>query len=323
MSARTITRDRLVDDLRRLGIQPGDHLGLGISFRSIGRVADGPDTLIDALLEAVGPDGTIMIPAFTQLFPRTITATGRVEYIFDPARTPAYTGLVPETLRQRRDAIRSRHPVCSVAALGRLARQLTDGHDADAPAYLPYSRLAGCGGKILFIGIGDNLVGFRHEAQYLAGLLEIVPFRRRSRYRDDEGRIRTFVGRFEDGCYRKLPGLAADLRERGLVTDGRIGDADAVLLPAEESLLVMTEILLHAPERNLCGVWSCLWCRELERRLALYGAIETPRFFQKHRTIAWLLGLVNRVRLAYARVDARYTRIIELPIRAARRLLRR
>ncbi len=323
MSGRTITRDRLVDDLRRLGIQPGDHLGLGISFRSIGRVADGPETLIDALLEAVGPDGTIMIPAFTQLFPRTITATGRVEYVFDPARTPAYTGLVPETLRRRRDAIRSRHPVCSIAALGRLARQLTEGHDADAPAYLPYSRLAGCGGKLLFIGIGERMPGFNHEAQYLAGLLEIVPFRRRSRYRDGEGRIRTFVWRDEGGCFVGLWDLNPDLRELGLVTDGKIGEADAVLLPAEQSLLVMTEILRQTPARNLCGVWSCLWCRELERRLDLYGAIENPRFFQKHRTVAWLLGRVNRVRLAYANVNARCRRIIALPMRAARRLLRR
>lgn len=318
----TITRERLVRDLKRLGIQPGDHLGLGISFRSIGSVAGGPDTLINALLEAVGPDGTLMIPAFTKLYPKTTTAAGRVERVFDPARTPAYTGLVSETLRQRRGAFRSRHPVCSIVALGQLAHQLTEGHDADAPSYLPYSRLAGCGGKILCIGIGDNLVAFRHQAQYLAGLADVVPFRQRSRYRDGAGRIRTYIRRDVAGCFRKLPDLVAVLRERGLVTNGKIGEADTVLVPAGESLRVMTELLRDAPVRNLCDVWSCLWCRELERRLDLYDAIENPRFFQKHRAVAWLTGLVNRVRLAYANVDPRYKRIIRRPVRAARRLLR-
>ena len=322
-SGATITRERLVCDLELLGIQPGDHLGLGISLRSIGSVAGGPDTLIDALLEAVGPNGTLIIPAFTQPFPRTATATGGIERVFDPARTPAYTGLVSETFRQRRAAIRSQHPVCSFVALGRLARQLTEGHDADAPAYLPYSRLASCGGSVLCVGIGDNLVAFRHEAQYLAGLLDVVPFRRRSRYRDEAGRIQTFVRRDEGGCIRKLPDLVPDLRARGLATNGKIGNADALLVPAGESLRVMTELLRDNPVRNLCGRWTCLWCRELERRLDLYGAIEDPRFFQKHQAVAWLTGVVNRVRLAYANVDARYMRIIGLPIRAVRRLLSR
>jgi len=321
-SGAAIMRERLVGDLERLGVRPGDHLGLGISFRSIGGVAGGPETLIDALLEAVGPDGTLMIPVFTQRFPKTVTASGRVERVFDPARTPAYTGIVSEALRRRPGALRSRHPVCSVGALGRLARQLTEGHDAHAPAYLPYSSLADCGGKMLCIGIGDSLVAFRHQAQYLAGLLDVVPLRRRSRYRDEAGRIRTFVRRDDGGCVRRLPELVAELRDRGLVTDGKIGEADAVLVPAGESLRVMTELLQEAPARNLCGDWSCLWCRELERRLDLYGAIESPRVFQRYRAVAGMTGLVNRVRLAYARVDSPYTRMIGYPIRAARRLLR-
>ncbi len=319
----TATQERLIRDLRRLGVQPGDHLGLGVSFRSIGGVAGGPDGLVDALLAAVGPDGTLLIPAFTQLFPKTVTAAGRVEHVFDPARTPCYTGIVSETMRHRSGALRSRHPACSVVALGRCARQLTEGHDADAPSYLPYSRLADCGGKMLCIGIGDRLVAFNHQAQYLAGLLDIVPFRRRSRYRDDAGRICTFVWRDEGGCFSKLPDLTSVLRNRGLVSDGKIGDADAVLVPAAEGLEVMTEILRAEPERNLCAAWSCLWCRELERRLDLYGANADPRLFQRNRAVARLSGLINAARLAYANVDVRYRRIIELPKRVLRRLLRR
>lgn len=322
-SGATVTRERLVSDLKRLGIRRGDHLGLGISFRSIGRVQGGPDTLIDALMDVVGSGGTIMIPAFTLQFPPTKTASGGVAHVFDPVRTPAYTGIVPETLRQRREALRSRHPVCSVVALGRLAQELTKGHDAEGPYYQPYSRLADFGGKILCIGIGDNLVAFRHEAQYLAGLLDVVPFRHKTRYRDDAGRIKTFVRRGGRACTRKLPDLVTVLREQGLVTDGEVGEADTVLVPARESLRVMIEHLRRTPERFLCEAWSCLWCREVERRLDLYSAIENPKFFQKHRTVAWLTGVINRVRLAYANIDVRYTRIFKRSYRAARRFLRR
>ena len=56
-----ITKERIINDLKRSGVKNGDHLSVALSFNSIGYVDGGPNIFIDALLETVGADGTIMM----------------------------------------------------------------------------------------------------------------------------------------------------------------------------------------------------------------------------------------------------------------------
>jgi len=56
-------------DFKKIGIQKGDHLAVTLSFKSIGHVKGGPDTFIDALIEVVGSEGTIMVNTFTVCIP--------------------------------------------------------------------------------------------------------------------------------------------------------------------------------------------------------------------------------------------------------------
>jgi hypothetical protein len=51
--------------LTGLGIRPGEVLAVHSSLSSIGRVEGGPDTLIDALVETVGPEGAIVMPSYS------------------------------------------------------------------------------------------------------------------------------------------------------------------------------------------------------------------------------------------------------------------
>ena len=291
-----VSAEDIVADLRDLGVAPGDHLGLGISLKSLGPVTGGPDALIDAILEAVGESGTILIPTYTAAHRLSEVRSGKDTILFDPGSTPSYTGIVGEKVRTRESAVRSRHPTNSMAAIGRLAVHFTEGHDETAPAYSPYSRLAAAGGKILSIGIGDRLVGIRHEAQHLAGLLDVVPKRMAVRYVDSRGEERLFVRTDPGGCVRVLPALVQDLRRLGHVKDGRVGAARATLSAARGVLEAMARMLTENPAINLCRMASCAWCRELERRLNLYDRIEDPRFFQ-NPVVGALMGIINRFRI--------------------------
>ncbi len=290
-----ISKQRIISDLENMGIRKGDHVALGISLKSIGYVEGGPEAFIDALLESVGPDGTIMMNTHTKFFrPTSRVKGGKTRYIFDFRSTKAVTGIVPETFRHRGNAIRSRHPTSSVAALGKHAKYLTEDHDEHtANSFLPYSRLADIDGKYLAIGIGDRLVGFRHEAQYNAGLLGIVPWKWSVNYRDRSSNISIFTTRNINGCVRQLPVLVSYLREKGLVKDGKIGLAGAVLTPAREALETMTDLLKTRPELNLCDYVFCVWCRELEWRMRLYKRIRNPRYFQKNILVIHLIALIN------------------------------
>ena len=111
----------LVEDFRALGIRPGMSLLVHSSLRRLGPVAGGADTVIDALLSVLGPEGTLMMSA----------VSGNVnenQPVFDVRLTPATVGTLPNVFRKREGVIRSLHPIHSVAALGPKAEFFTGGH---------------------------------------------------------------------------------------------------------------------------------------------------------------------------------------------------
>ena len=60
-----ITKEQLKQDLLRLGVQKGDVLYIKASYKSIGKVDGGPLTVIDAICETVGNEGTVIFSAFS------------------------------------------------------------------------------------------------------------------------------------------------------------------------------------------------------------------------------------------------------------------
>ncbi|WP_238314740.1 AAC(3) family N-acetyltransferase, partial [Methylobacterium crusticola] len=59
-----IGRKELVRDLRRLGVTPGMDLMVHSSLSAIDFVEGGAETVVDALLQAVGKRGTLLAPSF-------------------------------------------------------------------------------------------------------------------------------------------------------------------------------------------------------------------------------------------------------------------
>ena len=100
-----VSRADLVRDLKTIGVRRGDHLAVGVAYKRVGSVEGGPGALIDALVEAVGPDGTLMMNTFTEFFYEVEVARGWVDYVFDVDSTRGITGIVPETLRMRLDSL--------------------------------------------------------------------------------------------------------------------------------------------------------------------------------------------------------------------------
>ena len=59
------TRDSLAGDLRALGIGAGDVLLVHSSLRSLGWVSGGALAVVQALLDVLGPAGTLVVPSQT------------------------------------------------------------------------------------------------------------------------------------------------------------------------------------------------------------------------------------------------------------------
>ncbi|MEM7176413.1 MAG: AAC(3) family N-acetyltransferase [Pseudomonadota bacterium] len=182
---RILGRDDLAQDLRALGVSPGDGVFVHTALGRIGHVIGGPRGLIEALMDAVGPGGLIGMPGFSKdaYDPADLHGTEgagadrahlRAQVPgFDPARSDVSgNGAVPEAFRSWPGVVRSPHPTSSVLLWGEGAADLATPHDpagwATGPA-TPWGRLrARRSMKILLIGVGWNRCSALHAAESLA-----------------------------------------------------------------------------------------------------------------------------------------------------------
>ena len=179
-----VTRRRVVRDLRRLGVEPGQALLVHASLRSLGRVAGGAKTVVSALGEAVGPTGHVVVPTGTeansntsrvhQAHIATLTPDEVARFhldmpAFDKDKTPSGMGAISEALRTTRGAARSAHPQSSFAAIGPEADLLMADHPLECHLGpdSPLGKLNKMEAQVLMIEVGYwAFTGF-HLAEYL------------------------------------------------------------------------------------------------------------------------------------------------------------
>lgn len=159
-----VTRSQLVSDFSRLGLQEGDLLYIHSSLRALGYVAGGAGTVIDALLEAVGPGGTLVLPTFTLVRGMKETLDGGT-HVFDPATSPSTVGKLTNCFLARPGVLRSEHPTHSVAALGPLAGEVTATHLEEGMNFgqgTPFEKILEGDGKVVGLGVDFSPITFYH-----------------------------------------------------------------------------------------------------------------------------------------------------------------
>lgn len=161
-----VDRNALVQGLRGLGLEAGDTVFMHSSLKSLGFVEGGVTTVIAALQEVLGPQGTLMLPTY-YLPGGTILGTCQMkDYVFDKRVHGTNMGALPAAFLATPGVCRSIHPTHSVSALGRHARHLTEAHHR-APSVFgtgsPWQRFAEIDdAKVLGLGISMGPVTFYH-----------------------------------------------------------------------------------------------------------------------------------------------------------------
>jgi aminoglycoside 3-N-acetyltransferase len=175
----TVTGAQLRQELAALGVRRGAVLLVHCSLGGIGRVDGGAATLCEALLEVLGPQGTLVVPTQTRSKSTTsresrvavsgLTALQRERYFrrvrgFEARRTRTESmGALAEFVRADPRSHRSAHPTASFAAIGRDAAAVTASH--------PYACVLGeqsplgwmyhAGATVLLLGVGyDKCTAF-------------------------------------------------------------------------------------------------------------------------------------------------------------------
>lgn len=248
-----VTRSDLTTDLQRLGVTAGEIVMVHAALSKVLPVLGGPDAVIAALRDAVGPQGTLMAYLdWEAAWEDFKDAEGRIPEAlrphvlpFDPKLTRAarQNGSLPEFLRTTPGARRSANPGASVAALGAQAEWLTTDHPLDygyGPG-TPLARLVEAKGKVLMLGAPLDTMTLLHHAEHLAELPGKRIIRTEVPFAAPGGIKWRMIEEFDTGepCVAALPDnfieeIVTAYLATGAGRQGKLGAADSVLVEAAE-----------------------------------------------------------------------------------------
>lgn len=152
VTGKALSEGDIIEALKRVGIEKGDSILVHSSMSRLGLVDGGAKTVVSALLNTVGPKGTIGAPTFWGNS-SNYSAGNR---IFDVNKSPSILGVISEKIRNQPNAKRSMHPTHSVAFVGPMSDFLVSDHHLDnTPVGVnsPYFKLTKINGKILLLGV--------------------------------------------------------------------------------------------------------------------------------------------------------------------------
>ncbi|MET7701790.1 AAC(3) family N-acetyltransferase [Streptomyces sp. NPDC005485] len=253
-----VTRSTLTAQVRELGVRPGEILLAHTSLSSLGWVNGGPVTVVHGLLDALGTEGTLVVPTQSgelsdpalwsnppvpeEWWP-TVRATMPA---YDPRVTPSRgVGVIPETVRNWPGALRSAHPQTSFAAIGPRAASAVDGHAPDCRLgeRSPLARLEELGARVLLLGAGyDTCTGF-HLAEYRIPSPPVAVGRPGPDGWETVTEVSISSDRFDE--------LGHDFERDRPVVRGRVGAADVRLFPLADAVAYAERWLtLHRPREE-------------------------------------------------------------------------
>lgn len=167
----TVTREDIRKAAVALGLSRGDTVLIHSSFKSLGFVEGGAESVIGGFRDAIGPEGNLVFPTLCQR---------DFEHAYENWHldAPSDVGYLTNYFRKLPDAFRSDQATHSVAAQGPDAEYLTCTHgqtgrrygvygDTPFSADSPWEKMYNMGAKVVFLGVSIRYCTFRHYAEYL------------------------------------------------------------------------------------------------------------------------------------------------------------
>jgi len=237
----------ILEGLRALGVEPGATVIVHCALSRFGAVAGGEQVVVQALLQAVGPLGTVVMPSQSWHLcdPDFLddpaqddamrAALREALPVFDAALTPTRTmGRVAELFRTLPGSHRSPHPHRSFAAAGLAAEAIVRTHDHDDPfgETSPLARLYEERATILLLGVGYESCTALHLAEGRAAGARATVRNGAPVLVDGRRRWVTWEEPVVDD--ELFPHIGAAFDETGAVTRVRIGAAECRAVPLAE-----------------------------------------------------------------------------------------
>ena len=147
--------DKLFEHIRSLGISKGDILIVHSSMDGLIKLGVSAEKIIEGLLNLVGPEGTLVMPAFPKFKKKDILDNGKTK-IYDVKKTLAWTGFINNIFLRTDGVIRSEFPYNPLAAKGKEAAAMFESNLKGEVPHGRYSAWEYCAehhAKVLFLGV--------------------------------------------------------------------------------------------------------------------------------------------------------------------------
>jgi len=159
-----------VGALRQVGINRGDIVFVHSDISVFGKLSTLDrnfllETLIDAIKESVGENGTIVMPTFSYSFCK--------KELYDVLKTKSTVGILTEYFRKQSGVSRTIHPIFSVAIWGKYKSRLLDISKDSFDKNSIFGKLYQMNGKIVFLGAPFQSCTYVHYIEQMHG----IPYR--------------------------------------------------------------------------------------------------------------------------------------------------
>ena len=252
-----VTAADIVAALRAVGVAAGDDILVHSSLRGLGVVEGGAIAVVAALRDAVGPQGTLLVPAY----PLETTMLEHLErggIALDALGTPSRMGKISETVRLLPGAARSLHPTHSVAAVGPRAVEYCTGHGRSVTPCgpgSPFAKLIARRGWVIALGSPIGKVTSYHALEDTAAAFPVRVYLARdftARVVDADGREHQVRVRCHDPAISKRridntreieAAFERLLAERGVLRVASIGTGTVSAMRADLLHAALGELL--------------------------------------------------------------------------------
>ena len=231
---------QLSSDLRTLGVTPGDLLFVHSSFKSLGIVDGGAETVVASLEKVLGTSGLLLMPSFNLMGDVETRANN-----WDREKTVSTVGWLTEYFRQMPGTHRSDHYSHAVAARGVGAEAFVSDHLSNEGLSSPWDRspwgkcygrnspmIRACerDGKVLMLGVD-------YESSTYVHVVEVMYWDERLKMDPDADYV---------WLHRENLGKVWDLS--GLVTFGNVGHANCRLFGIRAFVDYLLDVVKEDPD---------------------------------------------------------------------------
>ena len=240
------TKQSLINDLANLGIDGKGTTLAHFSYKSIGSVEGGPQTVIDSFLSYM-KEGLMVIPTHTW---DNVNAN---QPYFSVNDTNSCIGIIPELARKTPGAIRSAHPTHSVAAFGKDAPSFVEGdhlYTTPCPRKGVWGKLYDRDATIMLVGVTLNRDTFIHGVEEWADVPDRIAQEKHMLFvrLSDGTLVPTPMSGHLNQVAKNFPRVETYLRDKGILKEGKFGEATVLYHKARALSDAVTELLDEVPD---------------------------------------------------------------------------